>query len=67
MDHLSHNNDPGNVAQIGASPNTKQDAWEFEEIILERGGLGLGFGIAARINKPPVPNDIYITKLIAGK
>ena len=70
MDHLIHNNDPGNVAPsnvaIGATPITKQDAWEFEEIILERGGLGLGFGIAARINKPPAANDIYITKLIAG-
>lgn len=46
-----------------------KEAWEFEEIILERGSSGLGFSIAGGVDNPHVGNDssIYITKLIPGK
>ncbi|XP_046739303.1 disks large 1 tumor suppressor protein isoform X2 [Diprion similis] len=44
------------------------DDWEYEEIILERGGAGLGFSIAGGTDNPHIGNDtaIYITKLIPG-
>ncbi|XP_024938998.1 disks large 1 tumor suppressor protein isoform X13 [Cephus cinctus] len=44
------------------------DDWEYEEIILERGGAGLGFSIAGGTDNPHFGNDtaIYITKLIPG-
>ncbi|XP_025829307.1 disks large 1 tumor suppressor protein isoform X5 [Agrilus planipennis] len=44
------------------------DEWEYEEIILERGGAGLGFSIAGGTDNPHVGDDsaIYITKLIPG-
>ncbi|XP_050292979.1 disks large 1 tumor suppressor protein isoform X3 [Anthonomus grandis grandis] len=44
------------------------DEWEYEEIILERGGAGLGFSIAGGTDNPHVSDDtaIYVTKLIAG-
>jgi len=43
-------------------------AWEYDEIILERGGSGLGFSIAGGIDNPHIGTDtsIYITKLIPG-
>ncbi|GLG98020.1 hypothetical protein R5R35_005718 [Gryllus longicercus] len=42
--------------------------WEFEEIVLERGGAGLGFSIAGGTDNPHIGDDtaIYITKLIPG-
>ncbi|KAK9505869.1 hypothetical protein O3M35_009841 [Rhynocoris fuscipes] len=42
--------------------------WEYEEIVLERGGSGLGFSIAGGTDNPHIGDDtsIYITKLIAG-
>jgi len=42
--------------------------WEYDEIILERGGSGLGFSIAGGIDNPHIGTDtsIYITKLIPG-
>lgn len=45
-----------------------KDGWEFEEIILDRGGSGLGFSIAGGVDNPHVPTDnsIYITKIIPG-
>ncbi|ODM96955.1 Disks large 1 tumor suppressor protein [Orchesella cincta] len=45
-----------------------EEEWEYEEIVLERGGSGLGFSIAGGTDNPHVDNDpaIYITKLIAG-
>lgn len=44
------------------------DEWEYEEIVLERGGAGLGFSIAGGTDNPHIGDDtaIYITKLIAG-
>ncbi|XP_026300211.1 disks large 1 tumor suppressor protein isoform X14 [Apis mellifera] len=44
------------------------DDWEYEEIVLERGGAGLGFSIAGGTDNPHFGNDtaIYITKLILG-
>lgn len=44
------------------------DDWEYEEIILERGGAGLGFSIAGGTDNPHIGDDsgIYITKLISG-
>ncbi|XP_032670907.1 disks large 1 tumor suppressor protein isoform X8 [Odontomachus brunneus] len=44
------------------------DDWEYEEIVLERGGAGLGFSIAGGTDNPHYGNDtaIYITKLIPG-
>ena len=44
------------------------DAWEYEEISLERGGAGLGFSIAGGTDNPHVSNDasIFITKIIDG-
>ncbi|KAF7287969.1 hypothetical protein GWI33_000029 [Rhynchophorus ferrugineus] len=44
------------------------DEWEYEEIILERGGAGLGFSIAGGTDNPHVGDDtaIYVTKLIQG-
>lgn len=44
------------------------DEWEYEEIILERGGAGLGFSIAGGTDNPHVGDDtaIYVTKLIGG-
>lgn len=44
------------------------DDWEYEEIMLERGGAGLGFSIAGGTDNPHFGNDtaIYITKLIPG-
>lgn len=45
-----------------------EDEWEYEEIVLERGGAGLGFSIAGGTDNPHYGNDtaIYITKLIPG-
>ena len=44
------------------------DAWEVDEISLERGGQGLGFSIAGGTDNPHIPNDnsIFITKIING-
>lgn len=44
------------------------DEWEYEEIVLERGGAGLGFSIAGGTDNPHIGDDtaIYITKLIPG-
>ncbi|KAK6627978.1 Disks large 1 [Polyplax serrata] len=44
------------------------DDWEYEEIVLERGGAGLGFSIAGGTDNPHIGDDsgIYITKLISG-
>lgn len=44
------------------------DEWHYEEIILERGGAGLGFSIAGGVDNPHIGDDtaIYITKLIPG-
>lgn len=44
------------------------DEWQYEEIILERGGTGLGFSIAGGVDNPHIGDDtaIYITKLIPG-
>lgn len=44
------------------------DEWQYEEIILERGGAGLGFSIAGGVDNPHIGDDtaIYITKLIPG-
>ncbi|XP_030757882.1 disks large 1 tumor suppressor protein isoform X4 [Sitophilus oryzae] len=49
-------------------PVNGDDEWEYEEIILERGGAGLGFSIAGGTDNPHVGDDtaIYVTKLIQG-
>lgn len=43
-----------------------EEDWEYQEIILERGGAGLGFSIAGGTDNPHIEGDpsIYITKLI---
>ncbi|KAL1505197.1 hypothetical protein ABEB36_004816 [Hypothenemus hampei] len=67
----------GNDADQAHSPllgsgDTKQvngdDEWEYEEIILERGGAGLGFSIAGGTDNPHIGDDtaIYVTKIIGG-
>nr|CAD7460424.1 unnamed protein product [Timema tahoe] len=51
------------------APSVNGDAeWEYEEIVLERGGAGLGFSIAGGTDNPHIGDDtaIYITKLIPG-
>ncbi|XP_066259367.1 disks large 1 tumor suppressor protein isoform X9 [Euwallacea similis] len=59
-------------SQNGSISNMKMvngnDEWEYEEIILERGGAGLGFSIAGGTDNPHVGDDtaIYVTKLIGG-
>lgn len=53
----------------GDSKHLNGDAeWEYEEIVLERGGAGLGFSIAGGTDNPHIGDDtaIYITKLIPG-
>ncbi|XP_050500640.1 disks large 1 tumor suppressor protein isoform X15 [Diabrotica virgifera virgifera] len=52
----------------GDKPVNGDDEWEYEEIILERGGAGLGFSIAGGTDNPHIGDDtaIYITKLIPG-
>lgn len=42
--------------------------WDYEEIMLEKVGSGLGFSIAGGTDNPHVGDDpdIYITKLISG-
>ncbi|XP_048526145.1 disks large 1 tumor suppressor protein isoform X5 [Dendroctonus ponderosae] len=54
---------PGENRQLNGD-----DEWEYEEIILERGGAGLGFSIAGGTDNPHVGDDtaIYVTKLIGG-
>ncbi|XP_017772482.1 PREDICTED: disks large 1 tumor suppressor protein-like isoform X2 [Nicrophorus vespilloides] len=49
-------------------PINGDDEWEYEEIVLERGGAGLGFSIAGGTDNPHIGDDtaIYITKLIPG-
>ncbi|XP_066259366.1 disks large 1 tumor suppressor protein isoform X8 [Euwallacea similis] len=53
----------GDLKQVNGN-----DEWEYEEIILERGGAGLGFSIAGGTDNPHVGDDtaIYVTKLIGG-
>lgn len=43
-----------------------EDLWEFEEITLERGSVGLGFTVAGGIDNPHYRDDsqIYITRII---
>nr|CAD7255719.1 unnamed protein product [Timema shepardi] len=53
----------------GDNKHVNGDAeWEYEEIVLERGGAGLGFSIAGGTDNPHIGDDtaIYITKLIPG-
>ncbi|CAG9857156.1 unnamed protein product [Phyllotreta striolata] len=52
----------------GDKPVNGDDEWEYEEIVLERGGAGLGFSIAGGTDNPHIGDDtaIYITKLIGG-
>ncbi|ENN71541.1 hypothetical protein YQE_11780, partial [Dendroctonus ponderosae] len=52
----------------GSGALNGDDEWEYEEIILERGGAGLGFSIAGGTDNPHVGDDtaIYVTKLIGG-
>ena len=44
------------------------EAWEYDDISLERGGAGLGFSIAGGTDNPHLINDnsIFITKIIDG-
>ncbi|XP_072035225.1 disks large homolog 1-like isoform X3 [Amphiura filiformis] len=47
---------------------SQRDEWEYQEIVLIRGGAGLGFSIAGGTDNPHIGDDpsIYITKLIPG-
>ncbi|XP_076251239.1 MAGUK family member discs large 1 isoform X5 [Rhynchophorus ferrugineus] len=56
------------LASADNKPVNGDDEWEYEEIILERGGAGLGFSIAGGTDNPHVGDDtaIYVTKLIQG-
>ncbi|XP_044010804.1 disks large 1 tumor suppressor protein isoform X2 [Aphidius gifuensis] len=62
--HKSHENWPIHNEDM----TNGDDDWDHEEIILERGGSGLGFSIAGGTDNPHVASDtaIYITKLIPG-
>ena len=44
------------------------DAWDYEEVALERGNSGLGFSISGGTDNPHIGDDpsICITKIIAG-
>ncbi|XP_008550246.1 disks large 1 tumor suppressor protein isoform X10 [Microplitis demolitor] len=65
-----HDEDQAHTPLLAADPRhaNGDDDWEYEEIILERGGAGLGFSIAGGTDNPHFGNDtaIYITKLIPG-
>ncbi|XP_074105503.1 disks large 1 tumor suppressor protein-like isoform X10 [Cotesia typhae] len=65
-----HDGDQAHTPLLAADPRhaNGDDDWEYEEIILERGGAGLGFSIAGGTDNPHFGNDtaIYITKLIPG-
>uniref|UniRef100_T1J4T3 Uncharacterized protein n=1 Tax=Strigamia maritima TaxID=126957 RepID=T1J4T3_STRMM len=56
------------ISNSGAHYKNGEEEWEYEEIILERGGAGLGFSIAGGTDNPHIDDDpsIYITKLISG-
>lgn len=65
-----HDSDQAHTPLLsGDSKHLNGDAeWEYEEIVLERGGAGLGFSIAGGTDNPHIGDDtaIYITKLIPG-
>ena len=43
-------------------------AWEIEDIVLEKGGTGLGFSITGGVDLPYEEGDsaIYVTDIIMG-
>ncbi len=45
-----------------------ESAWDYEEIILERGSSGLGFSISGGTDNPHIGDDpaICLTKIIPG-
>ncbi|XP_015127528.1 disks large 1 tumor suppressor protein isoform X6 [Diachasma alloeum] len=65
-----HDGDQAHTPLLAADPRhaNGDDDFEYEEIVLERGGAGLGFSIAGGTDNPHIGNDtaIYITKLIPG-
>ncbi|XP_043272342.1 disks large homolog 4 isoform X7 [Venturia canescens] len=65
-----HDSDQAHTPLLAADTRhaNGDDDWEYEEIVLERGGAGLGFSIAGGTDNPHFGNDtaIYITKLIPG-
>ncbi|XP_069705544.1 disks large 1 tumor suppressor protein isoform X4 [Periplaneta americana] len=65
-----HDSDQAHTPLLsGDNKHVNGDAeWEYEEIVLERGGAGLGFSIAGGTDNPHIGDDtaIYITKLIPG-
>ncbi|XP_031337701.1 disks large 1 tumor suppressor protein isoform X4 [Photinus pyralis] len=66
-----HDSDQAHSPLLGSGDSKHvngDDEWEYEEIILERGGAGLGFSIAGGTDNPHIGDDtaIYITKLIPG-
>lgn len=46
----------------------EESAWDYEEIILERGNSGLGFSISGGTDNPHIGDDpaICLTKIIPG-
>ncbi|XP_022095169.1 disks large homolog 1-like isoform X2 [Acanthaster planci] len=65
-DHLKQS--PNDVSPSDSFQMNNIDEWEFEDIILNRGGAGLGFSIAGGVDNPHIGDDpsIFITKLIPG-
>ena len=65
MAHMNLGNNAGGPPPPTSKPG---DNYEYEDIVLERGGSGLGFSIAGGVDNPHIGNDtsIYITKLIPG-
>lgn len=66
-----HDSDQAHTPLLSAGDSKHvngDDEWEYEEIVLERGGAGLGFSIAGGTDNPHIGDDtaIYITKLISG-
>ncbi|KAL0132123.1 hypothetical protein PUN28_000112 [Cardiocondyla obscurior] len=65
-----HDSDQAHTPLLAADTRhvNGDDEWDYEDIILERGGAGLGFSIAGGTDNPHYGNDtaIYITKLIPG-
>lgn len=56
------------VQANGGGGVTDESAWEYDEIVLERGSSGLGFSISGGTDNPHIGDDpaICLTKIIPG-
>ncbi|XP_064614910.1 disks large homolog 1-like isoform X2 [Liolophura sinensis] len=67
-DDDSHLPPPPQAAETETDYVDNISEWEYEEIVLERGNIGLGFTIAGGYDNPHIAEDpsIYITKVMPG-